>query len=240
MKTKALLLLRTHNGDVGTRCCLQQGHYHQWRRRTAKGPVPSRSAGHGVCDRDPAHRQHQCPWQHRPDCGATGFNLALTSCPTTGLCGPTSKTSGWSRPRAISATRPSPREARTRPRTWKCRSLPGQQHPHRSSYQHRQQCAGQLQCHRRATLYHKAPSTSPPAPSGAGLALWADLIYSLDYHLSLPHEASPASHRSLAGPGTASSGCALLLLSRQAWGHVQISGTRVIYPANAREVCCWS
>ena len=46
----------------------------------------------------------------------------------------------------------------------------------------------------------------------------------------------PASHRSpLAGPGRIL-WCALLLLSWQAWGHVQISGTRVIYPANAREV----
>ena len=28
----------------------------------------------------------------------------------------------------------------------------------------------------------------------------------------------------------------MLLLPWLAWGHVQISGTRVIYPANAREV----
>lgn len=28
----------------------------------------------------------------------------------------------------------------------------------------------------------------------------------------------------------------MLLLPCLAWGHVQISGTRVIYPANAREV----
>ena len=79
-----------------------------------------------------------------------------------------------------------------------------------------------------------APSTSPPAPPvPAWISAGSHLF--LDYHSSPPHE--PPLPPIVPWPGlTASSGCALLLLSRQAWGHVQISGTRVIYPANAREV----